>query len=202
MEIGSPASLPQTRFMPQAEIPRRHWVWQTIAVAAAPLPFVRLRIPGLVLSDLVAKKRMDRSQGLWIFRVDPYGAALRQIFIAVRDLLMALLHLGYARGTFPVRVEGLVEVSTCEIAGDGPQMTADRRDHGFVLFVLDVDLDRAAGRSQLDMMRRRILIEAHRLGAALLQRLVSFHLLEVLVVGHALRHGRMLSRQQQGRGED
>ena len=108
---------------------------------AASSSFIQLRIRGLVLSDLIAKKRMHRVEDAGIFRVYPHGATLRQIFIAVRDLQPALLHLRYARRHLTVCLEGFVELSPSEIGGNGPQVGANRRDRGVVLFVLDGDLD-------------------------------------------------------------
>jgi hypothetical protein len=52
-----------------------------------------------------------------------------------------------------VRLKGLAEVSTRKIGGDRPQVAANCRDCGFVLLVLDGNLDRTPRRRQLEVMR-------------------------------------------------
>jgi len=81
------------------------------------------------------------------------GATLRQIFVAVRDRLRALLHLRHTLRNFRVRLKGLAEVSTRKFDGDRPQVAANCRDCGFVLLVLDGNLDRTPRRRQLEVMR-------------------------------------------------
>jgi len=76
-------------------------------------------------------------------------------------------------------------------------MAANRGDCGLVLIVVGNHFDRTARRQQSEVMRRRVLIERHRVGAALLQGGFFLHLFQVFFVRHALRHRRMLRRQQQ-----
>ena len=58
--------------------------------------------------------------------------------------------------------------------------------------VVGGNLDVSAVRVQDEMMRRLILVEPHRGRAALLQIVLFLQLGQMLLVGHARRHGRML----------
>src|SRR6476469_6997168 len=110
-------------------------------------------IARVMLRDLIAQKSMHRLLRPSVRRHDAHDASLRQVLVAIRDQVFVRLHLVYTGWHLSVGLEGLVERSPREIGGDGSQVAANGRDHGFVLLVLDSDLDGTACRRQLEVMR-------------------------------------------------
>src|SRR3954465_5925825 len=129
-------------------------------------PLVLHGVARPMFSDLVAQKRMDRIERSGIVRLDPHGATSRQILIAVRDLLAVVLHFDNSRRNFPMCLKRLVEMTPREAARAPLKMAADRRNRLLVSLVLDRDLDRPASRGQPEVMHGGVLVEPHRVGAA------------------------------------
>src|SRR5438270_259947 len=155
-----------------------------------------------MLTNLIAQKLMESVGCFGIRGGDAEASAARHVLVSKRQRIFSFLHPRDSRRHLAVRGERFAEISARKVGRNLLQVRANLANGRFSGGIVRHHFDRAAGFVQPEMMRRGLLVEGHRGGAAPLQVGILLYLGEMFLVGHSWWHRMLRERRRPGTRED